>query len=624
MERRRRLRGPWWATLVALVRLLVVTALLIGGYAGVRYVFWRSEVEVSALKNRPQPQYYAQTGKVHMVVVDDQGNKSMEISGQTLKLTKDQRTAIFTGAKADYYEAGLVSLHMEAGHIEYNMVTEDFTLTEGLHIETRDRMVVDADEVDWRRAKVPSGRGAQMPSFRFPKGVNVVSPEGNHLHADYMQADRELMYMEYVGHVGGDVQALEQTEFITERGLTKLEELKLKDFKKLKFEAEQVIYDKRSQVVLATSRFYDRPFVVRDFDGRIVRVPTYQKDPEQVTFSKEGITIRANHLEAHIGEKWVEGVGNIGMIVPASEPKEGDDKALRVAKQHEARIGCEDVEYFWGRDYIITHGRSRVEQEDRLAMADQVVYWGDQKMVLLDGNINVVQGSGQWMVENELIDVENHDLRRAVTAYTELSADRAVVYLDNNDFIASGNVRARQDERETFADTIVYQDTIKRLTAKGNVKFRDKDGQGFLCAALVYHHQTKFMEVSGGASATIRLPAKFANDINRAIARSREQEAPPGITDQPVPEPISHRNPNEGSAVARGVPPPPGSEEAANALGVPGRGQDFVGPLPPEGAEKVEGLKEAKELFIPLGKDDEKTKPEDGKDARPPAKKGAR
>ena len=34
--------------------------------------------------------------------------------------------------------------------------------------------------------------------------------------------------------------------------------------------AEQVIYDKRNQVVLATSRFYDRPFRIMDFDGVVV------------------------------------------------------------------------------------------------------------------------------------------------------------------------------------------------------------------------------------------------------------------------------------------------------------------------------------------------------------------
>ncbi len=249
---------------------------------------------------------------------------------------------------------------------------------------------------------------------------------------------------------------------------------------------------------------------------------TYQKEWQQVTFSKEGITIAANHLEAHISEKWATCIGNIGMLVPPAEEKASDDKALRVVKRYETRIQTEKLEYFWGRDYILTHTTTRVEQEDRLAIADKIVYWGEKKEVLLDGNITIVQGSGQWMVDEGLIEVENHDMRRAVTTYTEVYADRSVIYLNNNDFIASGNVRVRQDERETAADTIVYQDTIKRITALGNVKFRDKDGQTLMCNNLVYHDQSKYLEIKNGMAASMRLPAKYANDINSALAQARE------------------------------------------------------------------------------------------------------
>ncbi len=103
-----------------------------------------------------------------------------------------------------------------------------------------------------------NARGAKIPSFRFKKGVDIISSEGNRLHADYMQADRELLYLECVGHVTGDVAALEDTGFISDRGLAQVGELKLEDFKKLHFSAEQVIFDKRKQVVLCTSRFYSK------------------------------------------------------------------------------------------------------------------------------------------------------------------------------------------------------------------------------------------------------------------------------------------------------------------------------------------------------------------------------
>lgn len=605
MERRKRFFARLRTSLLALLKLVLAIALGIGVNYGTKYVNLRSEQEIEKIKNRPQPQWYLEVDQpVRMVVVDDQGKMSMEISGKTVRLSKDQKKAYFSGAHAVYYENGETSLTMDAGEIEYNTITEDFNLTKGLAIITRDGMTVTADQVEWRRFKQSNlVAGSQPPSFRFPKGVDVASAEGNRLHADYMQADKDLLYMEFVGHVGGDVQALQDTGFISGRGLTDAGQLKLEDFQKLKFSAEQLIYDKRNQVVLATSRFYDRSFKIRDLDGRVVKPETYQPQPQQVNFSKDGVTISANHIEAHISKKWVEGVGNIGMIVPPSAEKASDDKALRVMRKYETRLECEDVEYFWGRDYILTHGRTRVEQNDRMAMADQAVYWGDEKMVLLDGNITIVQGSGDWLLDNDLISVENHDMRRAVSTYTELYADRAVIYLNNNDIVASGNVRTRQDERETFADMIVYQDKIKRITASGNVKFQDKDGQSFLCGSLVYHNESKYMQVSKGASAAIRLPAKFANDINRALAKAREQAEPPEVVDPPVGEP-TRRNPNEGSNTAGNVTAPsltPGETELG-PLTIPDGGGD----VPPIAAPEGEGegaklnLKEGHELFVPL------------------------
>jgi lipopolysaccharide export system protein LptA len=605
MERRKRLRAALRASIFALLRLLLFAAIIVGGYLGGRYIFIRSAGEVTAIQNRPKPQFYLEVDQpVRMVVLNDKGEKTAEISGASVKMSSDQRKVNFTGADVKTYEDGAPSLHMTAGNVEYDTLTEDITLTQGLTITTRDKMVATADEVDWRRVKDPTtSRGKKVPSFRFPKGVDLTSSEGNKLHADYMQADRELMYLECVGHVEGDVDTLQDTGFISQRGLANVGQLKLEDFKKLRFQAEQVIFDKTKQVVLCTSRMYKPPFVIYDLDGRAVDVGQYQKEPKQVVFSKEGITISANHLEAHIAEKWVDCLGNIGMIVPPADVKPNDDKAMKVVKRYETRIQTENVRYFWGRDYILTNSQTRVEQQDRLAIADKIVYWGEKKEVLLDGNISIVQGSGQWMVDEGLIEVENHDMRRAVTAYSEVYADRSVIYLNNNDFIASGNVRMRQDERETAADTMVYQDTIKRITALGNVKFRDKDGQTLLCNNLVYHNQSKYLEIKNGMAASMRIPAKYANDINAALAQAREKPEPPQITDPLVEENKQHPNPNEGSKVGHNVEPlpPPAVAGEVPPLSIPGAGDEggLLGPVPGGAAGK--GLKDALDLFMPPG-----------------------
>ena len=599
-DRRRRIRE----TIFYWIRQVFTLAAIVGAYFLVQYVFERSEVEVSEVQDREESDYYMIVDdQVAMSVVDDKGQLSMKITGDSVRLTTDQKTAEFENADAEYYEDGKLSITMQAGLLTYDTETEDFELEE-LQIDTSDGMAVSAPYVEWRRVKDPrtvtKPDATKVPSFRFPEGVTVENKQdGNKIRANYMQADKELRYMEFVGMVEGSVSELTDTEFITERDLTDVEALNLEDIKTLGFKAEQVIYDMNNQVIVASTRLYDRTFSIRDMDGRIVRVEDYQKDgggvpvpPTPLTFTKEEITITCQHLEAHMQKKWLACVGEIEMLVPPSEPKDDDDKALRVVKRYETRIASNEIEYFWGRDYILTHSRTRVEQEDRLALADRITYWGDEKMVLLDGEVTMVQGDGRWMVDEELISVDNHDMERAVTAYMELTMDRSVVYLNNNDFIASGGVHMAQDERETYAETIVYQNDIKRITAEGDVKFVDKDSQTLLCNSLVFHKDSDFLDIRGGMSATLRIPAKFANDINRAMADMREEERPAEITDPEVSEDTPTRNPNTGSLLARAITPldVPEAEEGAEdnlpALPLPG-GQSVPSPLPDEDEESA-------------------------------------
>ncbi len=60
-----------------------------------------------------------------MVVLDDKGQKTAEISGESVRMSTDQRKVYFTGAKVSTYEDGQFSLQMEAGQVEYDTLTED-------------------------------------------------------------------------------------------------------------------------------------------------------------------------------------------------------------------------------------------------------------------------------------------------------------------------------------------------------------------------------------------------------------------------------------------------------------------------------------------------------------------
>jgi hypothetical protein len=262
------------------------------------------------------------------------------------------------------------------------------------------------------------------------------------------------------------------------------------------------------------------------------------------------------------------------------------------------------VEYFWGQDYIISHTPTRVEQGDRLAIADKITYSGDKRIVLLDGNITLAQGSGGWLTDDSLVDIRDADQSRMLMGYSEMHAERAAMWLNNNDFVASGSVQLRQDNRETAADMLAYQDEIKVLTAKGNVKFKDRDGQTFVAGSLMFDNKNEVMQLAQGLSASILLPAKFANDLNQALADAREEPAPPRIEDPPVPDEPSH-NPNRNSRIRTPVVPPPVSSPVSprppSPAGTPppidGQAAEAAGPAPAAGPQP-------QELILQLGDDE--------------------
>ena len=152
MERRKSFFARWRTSLLALLKLILSVLACVGFYYGAHYISEQSEEEINKIRNRPKPEWYLQVEQpVRMVVVDDQGRMSMEISGKKVRLSKDQKHAFFTGAHAVYSENGQTSLTMDAGQIEYNTDTEDFLLSDGLAIQTSDGMKVTSEQVEWHR-----------------------------------------------------------------------------------------------------------------------------------------------------------------------------------------------------------------------------------------------------------------------------------------------------------------------------------------------------------------------------------------------------------------------------------------------------------------------------------------
>jgi len=488
-------------------------------------VFRLSDREVQRILERQRAERYTlQLETPEMKGFNVEGEKVWDIQAETVTVDEAKDLVTFINTTANFYDEGEPSLTAKVGKLEYNRDSRNMEMSEGLEMRTADDVDVVTTRVIWYD---------YYQRFVFPEGAKLLTEDGNYVQTDYMQSDKNLDHIEAVGHVFLWVAKLEDQKLFERHDLVK-QELKLEDFKRVTMTAEKLLYDRKKQIILATSRFHNRPFRVVGPDGKEVRISDYEPDPRQLFFKRKEVEVFANHIEVHVDSEWMKAIGNIkGTILP-SEPKPNEDKALQVMRKERTWFTTEDVEYYWSDDYVRTFARTTIVQENRLAEADEAVYFGyyrqtgmpgTQRALFIEGGVRVWQKSGKWMFEENLLDaVKEEELKKILQEESDISCDRMVVFLNRNDFHAAGNVRAKQENRLVRADEVLYTDSEKKFVANGNAYFVDKENQEFYGQQILYYSDSEDIEVNGAGTVTVKIPPKYLEDIDQALKRIKGEK----------------------------------------------------------------------------------------------------
>jgi hypothetical protein len=554
---------------MAHLRLALIIAAIVLSAVFVRYIFVQSNLEVKRILERQRAERYTlQLETPRMKGFNVEGEKVWDIAAESVSIDETRNIVTFLNTTATFYDEGEESLSASVGRLEYNRDTRNMELMENIEMRTVDDVDVLTTRVVWLD---------YYQRFIFPEGAKLVTHEGNYIKSDYMQSDKKLDHLEAVGHVFVWVGEMKDMTLIEKHELTR-EEVDLKEFKNVTIVAEKVLYDRKKQVVLATSRHYPRAFRVMSPGGREVKIEDYQPEASQLFFKKKEVEIFANHLEVHIDDKWARAKGNItGKILPsAGEPDE--DKALRVMRRERTWFTTDDVEYYWGEDYVRTYAATTVVQNERLAKAGEVTYFGKyhesgvpgtQRAMFIEKGIELWQESGEWMFEEELLEeVKEEELKKIFREQSDVSAENMVVFLNRNDFHATGGVAARQENRTVRANEILYTDENKKFIANGNAYFVDKEGQEFYGQQIIYFSEAEDIEVNGASTATIKIPEKYRDDVDRALSRIKgERESEEEEQEEAAPEAEAAESEEGESAQAEAPAPAADDEDKAVVVG---------------------------------------------------------
>ena len=509
MERRRARQRLIYSLLGVIAFLIFVRVVMVQSSREVKDILDKQAAERSTLELR----------KPRMKGFGTEGQKVWEIESEHLSVDETSNLITFTNTTATFYDKGEESLKAKVGKLEYNRDTRNMELTEGIEMQTVDQIDVLTTRVVWLD---------YYQRFIFPDGAKLVTKEKNYLKSDYMQSDRKLDHLEAVGHVVVWVKEMKDEELIRKHELTR-GEVKLEEFKDVTISAEKVIFDREKQIVVATSRLYGKPFRVMSPEGTEILVEKYQKKVEPVFFKKKEVEVFTNHLEMHLDQKYASAKGNIRGLIYPSRGGANDDKALQVMRKERTWFKTEEADYYWGDDYVRTFAPTTVVQNERLAKAESITYFGKytetgepgfQRAMFIEGGVQVWQRSGQWMFDNKLLEeVKEKELRKILAEEADLTSDKMVAMLNRADFHAQGNVEAIQKNRRVRADEILYADSDKKFIANGNAHFIDKEAQEFYGQQIIYFSNSEDIEVNGSGTATIKIPEKYRKDIDRALER---------------------------------------------------------------------------------------------------------
>lgn len=514
-------------------KLILTVLLILSAIGAVDLIFIGSEREIGEIMSRPRDNRYSISLEGNKATgINKKGEIVWKIESDRVTLSINEEYYEFHGAHAVFYDKKGPNLDIEVGKIIYHVSTENLDLIEGIKIVTRDNMRVETGEVYWVNYR---------NMFVFPSTITLETSEGNWVRADYMHGDKDLRQMFFIGNCQIMLHELTDTEFIDERKLTAAD-LKLEDFKNVFAHADLVYYDKEEEVMVITSSFSDKKYeVMNPKTKKLVEIDYGGEEPRQIYFRKDKIEIFANHLEVHMKESWAKCYGNVDMILNPDEIDPDDDPSLKAMKRRTTRIHANDIEYFWDIDYARTYGRTVVTQEDRRAGAWGVTYYGkffdeasgqQRKIVFLDDEVFIYQGSGKWLEEDELIkDFKNPDIQNMLYEEIKLTAGRAVLFLDSNDIYASNGVRIRQKDKVAECGETFYDDTLKKFTCQKNVSYYNKKDETFVGEQIIFFTDKDDIEVNGRIEANIKVPEKYITEFDD-VGKKLKERGSKGTTDE--------------------------------------------------------------------------------------------
>ncbi len=138
-----------------------------------------------------------------------------------------------------------------------------------------------------------------------------------------------------------------------------------------------------------------------------------------------------------------------------------------------------------------------VKQPLKQLRADSLEVDTRAKRLVAEGNVYVAQSSGRWLFDEGFIDNDAEgEVKKRLAGAVEITADRleSLYGKDEKKLLLEGNVRIVQGRARATADRMWRFGITKKTILEGNVKYKDEKGRTLSAERVVYDGNEKTLE----------------------------------------------------------------------------------------------------------------------------------
>ena len=206
--------------------------------------------------------------------------------------------------------------------------------------------------------------------------------------------------------------------------------------------------------------------------------------------------------------------------------KDKEDNWSNALLRPETTITCDLLESHGEEELTLLDGNVLAVQKNTRSSADKMINDDKEKLLTAEGKVKYHHDNGDWLIEWDIVDPEeeSEDTMEDLEKPVDGQADKFILWTEDEDFEAEGNVKVWQEHQEASMDKAIYTKEFDKLQVFGNVIFKRESKHDLLSDEGLLWLTTKVYEAFGSVKSKGKIDVEEEMDKIKEEKKGRQEE----------------------------------------------------------------------------------------------------